>query len=560
MDSFQMKLLTTAEIEDLDLKLDAPIPSMPLLARERDVALIHLLRAYESYMVGNATTANRGERENATKHAYEGLHHGVKWIMQYCPQTSSAAPLTFDAEVYLEAEQLHKEAREYSKVWDLMSMLHRGLIEASKENDETIHLKFASELNKEMDFAGTILNDPYGPELSEPILTPDVIHDIATSVTVQSVDPLSYQVSDDLFSRMFDRISRMTSDKWEMDPNWNLGGYTLAQLRTLANTLDTICTIHGEVSRRLDNPQTILAAIIKYHPKNTWMRILARRSRLSQEVVAAILSDLTYDGTLYAAGSKQPHITYQPIFPLATKILAVSNWLVHVSNMERNLWDLTSIKRPELHSRLRNLKEKSWIQELRQRAPELGLNIYPTIKFEFEGQKSDLDALIIDKNCRFGLICQLKWLIQPGRISGVIYNDREIEKGIEQAELALKWARSNPTGLAQRIDLRAADLTQYEFAPIVLCKSTLASGYLRRPGVPVINERLFDWILSEPFHKDIRTLWNVGEELSYLPEQGKHFETINASVEFAGVTFRLDGLACLPKSPWKADVDLRIPS
>jgi len=29
------------------------------------------------------------------------------------------------------------------------------------------------------------------------------------------------------------------------------------------------------------------------------------------------------------------------------------------------------------------------------------------------------------------LICQLKWLIQPGRISGVIYNDREIQKEFE---------------------------------------------------------------------------------------------------------------------------------
>jgi hypothetical protein len=46
--------------------------SLPLLAQERDIALIHLLQFHESYMVGSATTANRGERENAAKHAYEG--------------------------------------------------------------------------------------------------------------------------------------------------------------------------------------------------------------------------------------------------------------------------------------------------------------------------------------------------------------------------------------------------------------------------------------------------------------------------------------------------------
>jgi hypothetical protein len=555
-----MKRLTKTEIEELDRELDAPIRLLPLLARERDVALIHFLRAYESYMERNATTVNRGQREYATKHAYEGLHHGVKWIMQFCAQTSRTVPFTFDAAVYLEAEQLHQEAREYSKVWDLMSMLRRGLVEAFKESDETIRLKFASELNKEMDVAAGILSDPYGPDLSEPILMPNVIDDIARSVTVQNSDPISYQVPDGLFNRLFDRISRMTAAKWEMAPNWNLGGYTLAQLRTFTNTLDTLCTIHGEVSKRLGEPHRILGAIIKHHPRSIWTRILTRRSGLSQPVVTAILSDLTYDHTLYTPGAKQSHVTYQPVFPLGANTIAVSNWLVHVSNMERNVWDLTAIKRPALHSRLRNLKEKSWIEELRQRLPNLGLNIYPTIKFDFEGQKSDLDALIIDKTRRFGLICQLKWLIQPGRISGVIYNDREIQKGIEQAELALKWVRSNTTQLAQRIDLRTEDLTQYEFAPIVMCKSTLASGYVHRPGVPVINERLFDWILSEPFHKGIRTLWKVGEELSYLPVEGKHFETIDASVEFAGVTFELEGLACLPKDQWKPEEDLRIPS
>jgi hypothetical protein len=92
-----------------------------------------------------------------------------------------------------------------------------------------------------------------------------------------------------------------------------------------------------------------------------------------------------------------------------------------------------------------------------------------------------------------------------------------------------------------------------------MCKSTLASGYLRQQGVPVINERLFNWILADPYHEDIRTLWKVGEELSYLPVQGKHFETIDASVNFGGLTFKLNGLACLPKSPWKPDKDIRIP-
>lgn len=172
---------------------------------------------------------------------------------------------------------------------------------------------------------------------------------------------------------------------------------------------------------------------------------------------------------------------------------------------------------------------------------------------------SDLDALIIDPTTRFALVCQLKWLTQPGRVANVLYNDDEIRKGMEQAKLALDWVRSNPSQLVQRTGLSSDELSRYQFRPLVLCKSTLASGFLRQPGVPVINERLLEWILFDPHRKDLRTLWVVAEELTYLPQDGKHFETIDASVEFGGMTYKLDGLACLPKEPWTPNEDIRIP-
>jgi hypothetical protein len=44
--------LTVGEIDVLDRRIDERVPSQPLLARERNIALIHLLRFHESYMVG----------------------------------------------------------------------------------------------------------------------------------------------------------------------------------------------------------------------------------------------------------------------------------------------------------------------------------------------------------------------------------------------------------------------------------------------------------------------------------------------------------------------------
>jgi hypothetical protein len=555
-----MNPLTEQEIDEVDRTVDAAVPSMPLLSHRRDIALMHLLRFHEAYMVREVSNPNRGERDNATTHANDGMNNAVQWVFQYCPINQSAPTLTFDERAYLEAEALHRAAIEYSKVWDLLSLMRRGHIIGLKEDDKTIRLAFSSNLNLEMSVASKAIAAPYGPVLSEPLVTPEVSQDIFNSVRVQDVDPqLTYQVPDGLFKRLYNRTYRMTAEPWEMNPDWDLGGYTIAQLRKLRVTIDTLSVIHGQISRRLGDTRTILATIIKCHSRGVWERILTKRSRLPQEVVATILSDLIYDPALYEAGKKQPHITFQPIFPLGNNVLAVSNWLVHVSNMERNVWDLVSIKRPQLHSRLRNLKEESWIKELQQKTLSLGLKLYPTIKFEFNGQRSDLDALMLDPSMRFGLVCQLKWLSQPGRISSVFYNDNEVKKGIKQAQLALDWVRSNPAQISQRTGITSEELSRYDFRALVLCKSTLASGFLRQSGVPVINERLFDWVTGEPHKRNLRTLWRVGEELTYLPKAGKHFDAINASVEFAGITFKLDGIAVAPKEPWSPTEDIELP-
>lgn len=553
--------LSAKEIEELDRRIDAAVPSLPLLSRTREVALIHLLRVHESYMVGIVTNSNRGERDNATTHGIDAMNHAVQWLFRHCPTPAANATLTLDEDVYLEAEELHKVAREYSKIWDLMSLLHRGLIVGSWEDDNTIGLSYSSETDMALHIAGNLIAAPYGPVLNGPLVTPAIAKEILDGVAIQGTEPrLTYQISDSLFHRLFDRVNRMTADPWEMDPSWNLGGYTIGQLHQFRVALDTVCIIHGQVSRSLGDAHSILSSIIKIHSRSIWERILARKSRLGHSAVATILSDLVYDAELYRSGTKQPHVTFHPVFQIGENTLALSNWLFLTSHIERNVWDLVSVKRPELHSRLRNLKEQRLIEGLQQKAREFGLKSYSSLEFQLAEQQGNLDLLLIDCSDRFALVCELKWLLQAGRISGVIANDNEIRKGIKQAQLAWDWVRSKPPQLVQRTGFSQHQLDQIEFRPLVLSKNTLASGFLRQTGVPVINERLFNWILGDPHKKDLRTLWHVGECLTYVPQEGKHFDTIDASTEFGGIKFNLHGLAWTPRAPWNPFEDIRFPA
>ena len=130
-----MHQLTSEEITKLDHDIDARIPSLALLARTRDAALIHLLRCYDFYQAGCASIPNPGDREVAQKHNLDGLNHAVRWVFQFCPAHDRRPDLTFDHSVYREAQELFAAAQDYSKIWDLMSMLQRGTIAAFSESD-----------------------------------------------------------------------------------------------------------------------------------------------------------------------------------------------------------------------------------------------------------------------------------------------------------------------------------------------------------------------------------------------------------------------------------------
>ena len=557
-----MNIVTAEEIQEIDSAIDAVIPSQPLLSRNRDVALIHLLRHYEMYQYQCASIRNPGEREIVNKHGYEGMHHAVKWIFQFCLANYSRPNLSYDEYAYQEAAELHKAARDYSKVWDLMSMLQRGLLIGFREKDRVLSISFASTLDKEMDIAGDLIAGPDDPDVqvSEPIVTPFIKDLILHNVKARtdSHQALKYNIPNIVFDQVSDRIDRLTAGRWVMDSSWDLGGYTIGQLRQFWTALNTLCLIHELVCFSLKDHQRILELVVRFLNRKAWEKELSIRSKLRQEVVSQIISDLIYDPGLYEPGSKQAHVTFQPIFSFGCDILAVSNWLVHTSNIERNTWDLVSIKRPPLHSKLRNFKEKNWVEELQNKSESFGVKVYPPIEFKLNGRKSDLDVLILDQKLGFGLVCQLKWLMAPGRISNTIYNDKEIEKGIEQARLALDWVKSYPTRLSQHTGLSLEELRQYEFRPIVICKSCLASGWLRQPGIPVINERLFDWILGDPHRKSLKTLWYVAEELRYLPKIGKHFEDICKSVEFGGICFKGEPIGYILKEVWNPAEDINL--
>jgi hypothetical protein len=536
-----MSKVTKADLQELDGRIDQAIGSEMLLSLPRDVALMNLLRFFEDYCRLFASRhANFNDEASYLKLGQDGMQFAVDWIHSYCDNPTRNNKFDLDSKAYVAAGHLHEAAIRYSLIWDLMAQLYRGTAIGDRVKDDRILLTYENPDAEVFDTASHFLASPDAPNFQtnlEEVLARLNPAELLDSIRIQRhrAGRIKYSVPDEVFGEIAEVQRSVLSSRWELGEDWSLGEYTMSEFRDFWITLLSICWIHNSVCFFSGFKGGALESVVKAMSCHGWQSEISRRSGLKVETAAVILKDLIYDPALYENGNKQPDVTSQPFFCLRGEFLAVSNQLVLLSNAERNLWNLISIIRPEIHSRLRNEKEALWLKMLSPKLQTYGLRSFGPIKFEYENKRSDLDLLLIDDAQRFGLGLQLKWLNHPDRIRDVKYADSELLKGLDQAELAREWLKSQPLKLNQLTGLSVNEMKKYEFQTAVLSKNTLGSTSTIRKGFPILTERLLEWTLGEPHHCDIKALWQVGDEQRYLPQRGKHYVDIDVDSEFGGI-------------------------
>jgi hypothetical protein len=554
-------LFTKTTIRELDQELDSRIPNFKLLGYRRDVALINLLRVYEEWDTANRGHGHAGEREAAGNTVRAGLHHAVAWVNQYCPKETGSPRLSLSDSAFGDAAILLRAAIEYGRVFEIMPLLHHGRCEAERDSDGVIHVRFSPRypFSKELQAAAYLLAAPYDPSVAEgpPIVIPELISLVRSAVPFRlgQFGSLRFEIPEQIFEQFGRRIDVLAGETWRMNPEWQTGGYSLGEFRRFWRALLVLCAVHDVFILYLngDKVRRARTGSVLWKTRDQWERAMARYARLDAGTVSAIFEDLVRDESMFPPGRRGADVTLQPFLPIGGGQIAVSRNLVLCSYAERNLWHLLSIKRPAIHGALANLKEHEWSGALRARLATRGYELFDDFSVKGEGSKSiytNLDALILDRVQRFGLVCELKWLMEPGTAQASLRVDDEILKGIDQATQCSTWIATIPESVRQRTGLSEDELRTFEFRPIVMCKNTLPTGFVVTPGVPVISERLFDWVLFDPHRRELRDLWRVANELRYLPKEGYHFVDEPLTIEFDGIRFVLEEMTGIDKAPW----------
>lgn len=549
-------LLTEQEIIELDKRIDSIIPHFKLLSRPKDQALFHIFLRFDLFIDQIGKDPNLVKRRNLNRKVYNGLNHAIEWIHKFCPASTQDYKLHLDSEVIEESEELLDNAIEYSDLFSQLSLIRRGRNQCRVVKPDVFEISSATLANENLDAARQLLVSAGDPIKFEETfeITPQTYLYVKNKLSVKlhkGVD-LKYSVSKHVFSNLMTAIEQRCLLKWSMNPNWDLGGYTFEQLKKLWFVLKGLCIVHDMALEFVRNPEKQSELRIRIKSNVEWIAELTQQSNLPRNVVRQIVEDLTYNESFYESGKKKSHVMYQPFLHFGNGRLALNSRIVRISNVERNVWSLTSFLRPNLHGDLRNLKESFWIEEFQKKVELLGLRAIPDIQFN----DGNIDLLIIDENLKFGLICELKWLTKSDNVGGTQEVDKEINKGVGQALESYEWLKSNIPSLSQQINVKEDELKDFDFRPFVICKDDLPSGFLEKTKVPVINQQLFDWIMDEPHHQNLRLLWYVAESMSYLPKVGIHYKNLSPTIRWGKMRFILKDVATQAINRWNPKTDI----
>lgn len=538
-------MMSKEKLIELDSKIDEGIKNIPILSLPRDFALYHLLVYFEDYMRMPKIHQNldRGDHQNHAKHGQDALHFAVLWIYKNCPNTQVNHLMIKENEnYYMEAHKLFEMAINYSMIWDFMTALHKSRYYIVDYQNNVVKFKAIEALERDHDLADSFMRfssdgvdkvNRYDFDMGsvrDKIIELDLI-DLGNG-------KIKYNLTDDLYYDVEKIIGEIYKNRWELDSSWCLGDYSVSDFRKFWVSLITLCVIHQLKCFFSGVEGMAINSVIRIWQKKRWINELTKRSGLDKKIVDSILSDLIFDISLYGLKDKKdPDITYQPFFPINKNLLLLSPNLSILSNPERNLWDLVNIKRPEIHSVLRNKKESIWIEELKEKLKGYSLDSFGPINFVHKEVHSDIDLLVLDKKDRFGIAFQMKWIIEPDRIKDICYFDEEIITGQKQAERVDEWmgGQSNELKiLSKKLDVNLKD---FKIVSMVLSKNLLGSGVVHESDIAVANEWLIDWILGSKHKKSLRTFWKAVKEHRYLAKEGEHYRKSNIEAEFNGVKF-----------------------
>ncbi|MFH1560232.1 MAG: hypothetical protein ABID84_02315 [Chloroflexota bacterium] len=358
---------------------------------------------------------------------------------------------------------------------------------------------------------------------------------VAASVRVQD-DWFNYDLNPQIVQAGLEALGPMMDDRFVLPLDWQLPHFTIGQFGRVARILYVLATLHFIARMTAATSGCVglgIARGLLVTDHSELIRRLCRYSGLTQDVVAAIVGDLTYG----ARGQSNPDPALQPIVPLSSSTLAMAPNLLMNSSLERNLLVLQNrlLDGREVYASLSQHKESLSRENIIEALSPMGFRFWHG-DVPLWGGASEIDLVIISDAERQCLLLELKSFIAPAEPREIRDRSSDIRIGIEQIQKRVKMARVHPRSLQTILSID----DRYRLTWAVASDTSIGAGYVQSNDVPVIKtSHLIAKLRQNPV---LATCCDWLESRDYLPKEGVHYQKVEMEVMAGGWTLEWFGI------------------
>lgn len=543
------------KIEDIERIFDDRYQSVKLPGDSRDMAKWMLVTVAEDYLLilASVTGSLHQISLGADKQKYS-IKYALSRIESELDDEKSEIPKIIDANNYGYCQSLLAAGEEFSKANLIFSFLHSGLSSYTVEgNSIELHDKafwkkpgysalemIPLEANQQeymLQKVFSVLNKPPKTKFYE---------SLKNQCEIGQDGIIRYNFNYKIFAEFAKEMALFRQeipDSWIFP--WGLGETS----KKLLWALSARCFFHMATIRTAASYDSIEGAGLES------LCLITDKSTIAKEMVSICNVELVDAIRFLSAisigeGTRTADPALQPIIKLSDGRILIGCLKVLTSRQDRNLLALHARVGKDSFDKQSSIFEEIMVEKIALLAVKR--NIEYLVNFNIPGAKEvgDLDVVLFDRRNKFILVCELRWVIQPGDPREIMLKAKACIEKIEKINKKVGMAKCRIPQILERVGINNADPAEWGVRGIIIIDG-YAGVESTDDSYPIMPLDIF--LKGLNIFTKIDRLYKWAKSLAWLPQVNKHYRAEIFSEDFDKLTISRPGFSIMETNEFFKD-------
>ena len=234
----------------------------------------------------------------------------------------------------------------------------------------------------------------------------------------------------------------------------------------------------------------------------------------------------------YGDATNTPDPALQPIVALGNGQVAVPCLLSLSSNYERTLLSLQARIDSRTFDSMSKLFEVNMVRDLLETIhPQWPLS-KGNLTLRANGDFEEIDLLIADPSSRTILVCELRWMLQPGDPREVQNRKNACREKVGQLTRKLQWLQARTYLALDALGIVSVDVAEWQIEGCIVIK-TFGGTLSNSARLPIMTERIF--VQGMKNVSSLRVFADWSQSLRWLPRENEHYRVVSQEMPLSGL-------------------------